>query len=174
MKESARIAISCVRTYARGFGIDPEFYKKYDLHIHVPEGAVPKDGPSAGVTLTTALVSALRQIPVRADVAMTGEVTLRGRVLPIGGLREKAMGAYRKGIRTVIIPKANEPDLAELDDIVKENVRFIPAETVQTVFATALCAPLSEEMPGEKKEKDNLNLQYPGFIVSPEPPVHAE
>ncbi len=172
MKESARIAISCVRTYARPFGIDPEFYKKFDLHIHVPEGAVPKDGPSAGITLTTALVSALRNIPVRADVAMTGEVTLRGRVLPIGGLREKAMGAYRKGIRTVIIPKGNEPDLAELDDIVKENVHFVPAETVQTVFATALCLPLNEEKIGEKK--DNLNVQYPGFIVSKEHPVHVE
>lgn len=173
MKESARIAVSCVRTYARAWGVDPEFYKKYDLHIHVPEGAVPKDGPSAGITLTTALVSALRDIPVRSDVAMTGEVTLRGRVLPIGGLREKAMGAYRKGIRTVIIPKGNEPDLAEVDDIVKENVQFIPAETVQTVFAAALCAPLSSDKTAEKKEKDGLNVQYPGFI-SPEHPMHAE
>lgn len=174
MKESARIAISCVRTYARSFGIDPDFYKKYDLHIHVPEGAVPKDGPSAGITLTTALVSALRNIPVRADVAMTGEVTLRGRVLPIGGLREKAMGAYRKGIRTVIIPKANEPDLAEMDDVVRENIRFIPAEQVQTVFAAALCAPLIEERAGSKPVKDGMNVQYSGFVVSPERPVHAE
>lgn len=174
MKESAKIAVSCVRTYARSFGIDPEFHKKYDLHIHVPEGAVPKDGPSAGITLTTALVSALREIPVRADVAMTGEVTLRGRVLPIGGLREKAMGAYRKGIRTVIIPKGNEPDLSELDDAVREHVRFIPAETVQTVFAAALCAPLQKEKPGERREKDPLNVQYAGFTVSPEPVIRTD
>ena len=128
----------------------------------------------AGITLTTALVSALRNIPVRADVAMTGEVTLRGRVLPIGGLREKAMGAYRKGIRTVIIPKANEPDLAEIDDVVRENIRFIPAEQVQTVFAAALCVPLTEERAKSKPVKEGMNVQYSGFVVSPECPVHAE
>lgn len=144
MKESAKAAISYIRSRAKEYHIDPDFYKNKDIHIHLPEGAVPKDGPSAGVTLTTALVSALTNTPVRRDVAMTGEITLRGRVLAIGGLREKTMAAYRAGIKTVLIPKENLPDLYEVDPVVKEAIRFIPAEHVETVLQTALCPRAGE------------------------------
>lgn len=138
MKESAMAAISFLRSRCGKYGINPSFYKDKDLHIHVPEGAVPKDGPSAGVTIATALLSALTDIPVNQYVAMTGEITLRGRVLPIGGLREKTMAAYRMGIKTVVIPKKNVPDLAEVDEAVKKAIRFIPADNLDTVFETAL------------------------------------
>jgi len=150
MKESSRIAVSLVRSIADKYGIDKEFYKNKDLHIHVPEGAVPKDGPSAGVTMTTALVSALSGIPVRRDVAMTGEITLHGKVLPIGGLKEKSMAAYRAGIKTVIFPKENVPDLEEVDDVVKNNINFIPAEKIQTVLENALAAPVKRAKPARK------------------------
>ena len=138
MKESAKIAVSLTRSLADKYHIDPNFYKDKDIHVHAPEGAVPKDGPSAGVTLTTALVSALSGTPVRRDVAMTGEITLRGKVLPIGGLKEKSMAAYRAGIKTVCIPIENVPDLEEIDDKVKEHIRFVPAEDISTVLETAL------------------------------------
>lgn len=138
MKESARIAVSYVRSKATQLGIAPDFYKTRDIHIHAPEGAVPKDGPSAGVTMTTALVSALTGIPVKQTVAMTGEISLRGRVLPIGGLREKSMAAYTHQIKTVLIPAENESDLADIDAVVKENVRFITAKQIKTVLAVAL------------------------------------
>lgn len=138
MKESAKIAVSLTRSLATKYNIDPNFYKDKDIHVHAPEGAVPKDGPSAGVTLTTALVSALSGTPVRRDVAMTGEITLRGKVLPIGGLKEKSMAAYRAGIKTVCIPKDNVPDLEEIDEKVKENIKFVPAEDISTVLETAL------------------------------------
>ncbi len=143
MKESAKIAVSYARSVADKYGIDPEFYKKKDIHIHAPEGAVPKDGPSAGVTLATAIISELSGIPVRSDVAMTGEITLRGKVLAIGGLREKTMAAYKAGIRTVIIPAANRPDLEEVDEKVKAAVEFVFAETVEDVLNTALIMPKS-------------------------------
>lgn len=138
MKESAKIAVSYVRSVAGKYGIDPDFYKTKDIHIHAPEGAVPKDGPSAGVTMTTALVSALSGVPVRSDVAMTGEITLHGRVLPIGGLREKTMAAYKAGIKTVLIPVDNVPDLDEVDDVVKEAIEFVPADKLEKVLSTAL------------------------------------
>lgn len=141
MKESAKIAVSLTRSMAKKYNIDPEFYKNKDIHVHAPEGAVPKDGPSAGVTLTTALVSALSGTPVRRDVAMTGEITLHGKVLPIGGLKEKTMAAYRAGIKTVCIPKDNEPDLEEIDDKVKANLHFVPAEDISTVLDTVLIMP---------------------------------
>ena len=141
MKESAKAAITCVRSLCDRYGIDKDFYKTKDIHIHFPEGAVPKDGPSAGIAITTALLSALTDRPVRHDVAMTGEVTLRGRVMPIGGLREKTMGALRAGIRTVILPKENEKDLDEIDPNVRAKLRFVLVETVDAVFAEALVYP---------------------------------
>ena len=156
MKESAKAAVTCVRSLCDRYGIDKDFYKTKDIHIHFPEGAVPKDGPSAGVTITTALVSALSGIPVRHDVAMTGEITLRGRVLPIGGLKEKTMAAYRNGMKTVIIPKANEPDLYEVDSVVKENVTFVPVKEINEVLKTALVSvlplPLPNNDPSLEKE----------------------
>ena len=149
MKESAQLAVTWVRVHAAEYGIDPEKLKKCDLHIHAPEGAVPKDGPSAGVTLTTALVSCLSGIPVRGDVAMTGEITLHGNVLPIGGLREKSMAAYREGMKTVLIPKDNEPDLYEVDDEVKKNLTFLPMQSLTQVLNAALLKPQNA-----KKAKD--------------------
>lgn len=152
MKESARTAISYVRSRAAELRIDRDFYKNKDIHIHVPEGAVPKDGPSAGVTVATAMISALTGIAVKHDVAMTGEITLRGRVLPIGGLREKAMAAYIHSMKTVIIPKDNEPDLAEIDEVVRESLRFVPADHLDTVIQHALvCRP--EELDTETETK---------------------
>lgn len=138
MKESARAAVSYVRANAHKYGIDPDFYKNTDIHIHATEAAVPKDGPSAGVTITTGLISALTGTPVLRDVAMTGEVTIRGRVLAIGGLKEKSMAAYRGGVKTVFIPKANLPDLDEVDEVVKQNVRFIPVSFVDEIIDKAL------------------------------------
>ncbi len=138
MKESAKLAVSYSRSVVDKYSINPDFYKENDIHIHAPEGAVPKDGPSAGVTMVTALVSALSGIPVRADVAMTGEITLHGKVLPIGGLREKTMAAYKADIRTVVIPAANKPDLEEVDDVVKEKIKFVYAENISDVLGTAL------------------------------------
>lgn len=138
MKESAKLAISYTRSVAEKYNINPDFYKDNDIHIHAPEGAVPKDGPSAGVTMATALVSALSGIPVKSDVAMTGEITLHGKVLPIGGLKEKTMAAYKADIKTVIIPIDNKSDLEEADDVVKKSVRFVYAENIEQVLDTAL------------------------------------
>ena len=139
MQESAKIAVSYVRSIAKEYGIDTDFYKTKDIHIHAPEGAVPKDGPSAGVTIATALVSALTGRPVRRDVAMTGEITLRGNVLAIGGLKEKTMAAYNAGAKTVLIPKDNEKDLEDIDALAKENLEFIPCGKLYQVLEQALC-----------------------------------
>lgn len=138
MKESAKAACSFIRTNAKMFGVDGQFYKEKDIHIHFPEGAVPKDGPSAGVTVTTALVSALANRPVRNAIAMTGEVTLTGKVLPIGGLREKSMAAYKAGITTVFIPEENVPDLQKIDKTVSDKVSFIPVKTVSEILDAVL------------------------------------
>ncbi len=138
MKESARIAVTYVRSIADKYGIDKDFFTTKDIHIHAPEGAVPKDGPSAGVTMTTALVSALSERMVRSDVAMTGEITLHGKVLPIGGLREKTMAAYKLGLKKVIIPVANKSDLEEVDDAVKNNIEFVFAENLTDVLENAI------------------------------------
>ncbi len=138
MKESAKIAVSLIRKNAGKLGIDPDFYKTRDIHIHFPEGAVPKDGPSAGVTLVTALASELGGYPVHRDVAMTGEVTLRGKVVAIGGLREKTMAAYKSGIKTVLVPSDNRQDVARLDDYIKENINFIYCDNVDEVLDNAL------------------------------------
>ena len=151
MKESARAAVSFVRANAEKYGIDPDFYKNTDIHIHATEAAVPKDGPSAGVTITTGLISALTNRPVRRDIAMTGEVTIRGRVLPIGGLKEKTMAAYTGGVKTVFFPKANIPDLDEVDPKVKENIEFVPVEFVGELIEKAL-------MPLESNFKDEWKI----------------
>lgn len=138
MQESAKTAITCIRSHASALNLNTEFYKTKDIHIHAPEGAVPKDGPSAGITMATAIYSALSSKPVKHDVAMTGEITLRGKVLPIGGLKEKSMAAYKSGIHTVIIPKGNEPDLQDVDEAVKANVDFIPVENFSDVVSLAV------------------------------------
>ena len=138
MKESARTAISLVKSLAEKYGIDKSRFEKTDIHIHVPEGAIPKDGPSAGVTMATVVMSAFSNIPVSGKVAMTGEITLRGKVLPIGGLREKALAAYRVGIRKVIIPKDNEKDLEEIPAEIKNQITFVLAENISDVFDNAL------------------------------------
>ena len=138
MQESVKAAYTCLRSRAAELGIVPDFYKTKDIHVHFPEGAVPKDGPSAGITVCIALISALTGTPVRHDVAMTGEITLRGRVLPIGGLREKTMAAYRNGIRTVIIPADNASDLEEIDQTVRCGLHFVTTDHVDKVLDVAL------------------------------------
>ena len=146
MKESAKAALSYVRSRAAQLGVESDFYSTKDVHVHFPEGAVPKDGPSAGIAITTAMVSALTGVPVRRDVAMTGEVTLRGRVLPIGGLREKTMGALRNGVTTIVIPADNEKDLEEIDQTVRSALSFISVKQVDEVLAQALVSGLPVQM----------------------------
>jgi ATP-dependent Lon protease len=138
MQESVSAALSYVRSRSISFGIKPTLFEKRDIHVHVPEGATPKDGPSAGIAMATSMVSVLTGIPVRRDVAMTGEITLRGRVLPIGGLKEKLLAALRAGITTVFIPKENEKDLADIPETVKKNLKIVPVAHVDEVIAQAL------------------------------------
>lgn len=154
MQESAKTAITCIRSHADVLNIDSDFYKNKDIHIHAPEGAVPKDGPSAGITMATAIYSALSLKPVRHDIAMTGEITLRGRVLPIGGLKEKSMAAYKHGVSTVIIPKENEPDLQDVDKAVRGKVRFIPVENIKDVIALAV----NDTVSVSEKEWNNITI----------------
>ena len=164
MKESAHAAMSYIRANAQKLGIAPDFYKTKDIHVHFPAGAVPKDGPSAGVTVTTAMVSALTHTPVRRDVAMTGEISIRGRVLPIGGLKEKTMAALRHGISTVIIPEDNRRDLEEIDQTVRKQLNFITATTVDTVLDAALkrsgeIMPTMMDIPAEVKHRSRNNIR---------------
>ena len=162
MKESIQAALTVVRSRARILGINPEFNEKKDIHIHVPEGATPKDGPSAGVGMCTALVSALTGISVKANVAMTGEITLRGEVLPIGGLKEKLLAAHRGGITTVLIPEENEKDLAEIPKNIIANIKIIPVRWIEQVLEVALehqPTPIEESLvsttePSEAKTKE--------------------
>ena len=165
MKESAQLAVTYARVHAEEYGIAPDRFKNTDLHIHAPEGAVPKDGPSAGVTLTTALVSALSGIPVRHDLAMTGEITLHGNVLPIGGLKEKSMAAFREGISTVRIPKENATDLYEVDAEVKEKIHFIPVERLSQVLKHALI------MPGHAAARSAHAMPQATNLIAGEKPV---
>jgi ATP-dependent Lon protease len=138
MQESIQAALSVVRNRSRKLGVQEDFYQKNDIHIHLPEGATPKDGPSAGIGIATAMVSVLSGIPVRADVAMTGEITLRGEVLPIGGLKEKLLAAHRGGIKTVLIPDENVKDLAEIPDNVKNKLEIVPVKWIDKVLEVAL------------------------------------
>jgi ATP-dependent Lon protease len=162
MQESVSAALSYVRSRATNFGIKPTLFEKRDIHVHVPEGATPKDGPSAGVAMATSIVSILTGIPVRRDVAMTGEITLRGRVLPIGGLKEKLLAALRAGITTVFIPKENEKDLAEIPDNVKKHLKLIPVAEVDEVIAQALA-----------RRPEAIEWEEPPDPVVPPPPQPA-
>jgi ATP-dependent Lon protease len=146
MQESATAALSYIRSHCTELGIDEDFFYTTDIHVHFPEGAIPKDGPSAGIAMCTAIVSALTGRTVKRTVAMTGEISIRGRVMPIGGLKEKTMAAYRHGIETVIIPAANARDLEEIDPTVRKALNFITAQTADTVLNAAL-NPVSESVP---------------------------
>jgi ATP-dependent Lon protease len=143
MKESVQAAESFVKSRSHAFGIAPTIFEKRDIHVHVPEGATPKDGPSAGVAMVTSIVSVLTGIPVKSSVAMTGEITLRGRVLPIGGVKEKLLAALRGGLKTVLIPQENEKDLAEIPDNVKRGLKIIPVRTADELLGHALATPLT-------------------------------
>ena len=143
MQESIQAAMTVVRSRAEALRINPDFYEKRDIHVHVPEGATPKDGPSAGIAMVTGLVSSLTGNPVRSDVAMTGEITLRGEVLPIGGLKEKLLAAHRGGIKTVIIPKENERDLKEIPENVLEGLSIHPVKKIEDVLELALAEPIA-------------------------------
>ena len=162
MKESARLAISYVRSCTTQWQLPPDFYSTKDIHIHAPEGAVPKDGPSAGAAMATAILSALAQIPVRRQLAMTGELSLRGRVLAIGGLREKLMAAYIHHIQTVLIPKGNVSDLEDVDEVVKEHLKIVPIETMDEVFKYALTSgPKNGTKTATSISKRNATTDYP-------------
>ncbi len=165
MKESAHLAITYARVNYKEFGIEPNIFKEVDIHIHAPEGAVPKDGPSAGITLATALVSILSKRPVRSDVAMTGEITLHGNVLPIGGLKEKSMAAYREGMKQVLIPKANMSDLYHVDSEVKKHVEFIPVSNLKEAFAVSIMK--DEKSTKGRRKKTQANTE--GKLAVPPP-----
>jgi ATP-dependent Lon protease len=163
MQESVQAARSYVRSRLAIFGISSKFFDKRDIHVHVPEGATPKDGPSAGVAMCTSIVSTLTGIPVRRDVAMTGEITLRGRVLPIGGLKEKLLAAHRGGITTVLIPRDNEKDLVEIPDNVKKGLTIIPLSTVDEVLSAALTR---EPVPIEWEDDTDVVAKKEGDVDS--------
>lgn len=154
MQESARAALSYVRSRAEELSLKPSFFSQSDIHLHVPGGAQPKDGPSAGVTMATALVSLVSRRPVRADVGMTGEITLRGQVLPVGGIKEKVLAAHRSGLKTVILPKRNEADLEDLPDEVQEGMKFVFVDTVDQVINAAL-EPLGKKVRKQKAKSKN-------------------
>ncbi len=166
MKESAMAAISFLRANARELGIDSDFYKNRDIHIHVPEGATPKDGPSAGITMATAIMSALSNRAVKSNVAMTGEITIRGRVLPIGGLKEKSLAAYRSGVDTIIIPRENKKDLKEIPDVVKNNISFICVSDIHQVFEAALEADLKRKVSEKQKKRSYLPAEDKSAFIN--------
>jgi ATP-dependent Lon protease len=161
MKESISAASSFVRARAIQYGVKPPVFRMRDIHVHVPEGATPKDGPSAGVAMATAIVSVLTGIPIRKDIAMTGEITLRGRVLPIGGLKEKLLAALRGGVKTVLIPKENEKDLADIPDNVKSGLEIIPVSTVDEVLTRALTSGLTPTAWSEEDQLDDERRTSP-------------
>ena len=153
MKESAQAGVSYIRSKAADYGLEEDFYEKVDIHIHIPEGAIPKDGPSAGITMATAVLSALTKIPARSDVAMTGEITLRGRILPIGGLKEKILAAHRAGIKNVLIPKENGRDLDEITDNVRKKIEIVLVDTMDEVL-THTFTEMPEPKPGVSNNGD--------------------
>src|SRR5690606_6041131 len=171
MKESATAALSVVRARAERLGIGVDFLQKHDVHVHVPDGATPKDGPSAGIAMATALVSMLTKIPVRADVAMTGEITLRGKVTAIGGLKEKLLAALRGGIRTVIIPEENRKDLAEIPKNVTQNLKIVPVKWIDEVLDLALERPLPPPLvaapPGQEEGEAVAPREEAGQVTQP-------
>jgi ATP-dependent Lon protease len=162
MKESSQAAVSYVRSRSKHLPLEENFYKKYDIHIHIPEGAIPKDGPSAGITMCTSIVSALTRKPVRHDIAMTGEITLRGRVLPIGGLKEKILAAHRGGIKKVIIPKENEKDLKDIPSLVCKQLNIVLVEHIDEVLSHAIIMEegrtffINSDIPIHSIDKDTL------------------
>jgi ATP-dependent Lon protease len=168
MQESAQAALAYIRSKAHALGLSREFYRNMDIHLHVPEGAIPKDGPSAGITMATALASALARIPVRRDVAMTGEITLRGKVLPIGGLKEKLLAALRAGIFETILPRANEKDLSELPDNIKSAMKLHFVDTMDEVLALALERPLPTPLPDETKTLTAVPGEVSGNLPAPQ------
>jgi ATP-dependent Lon protease len=160
MKESVQTALSYVRSASKRLGIEDDFFEKYDIHVHVPAGAIPKDGPSAGITMATAIASLLIERPVKPKLAMTGELTLRGEILPIGGLKEKALAAYRAGVETLILPKENQKDMVEIPDEIKEKVKFVFVETMNQVLKLALDKKRkvgSQKKEGSKRRKKTSN-----------------
>jgi ATP-dependent Lon protease len=167
MKESAQAALSYVRSRSEKLKIDTKFYKKYDIHIHIPEGAIPKDGPSAGISMCTSIVSALTKRPVRRDIAMTGEITLRGRVLPIGGLKEKIIAAHRGGIKKVVIPKENEKDLRDIPQSISKQLNIVLVEHLDEVLTHSLIVADTDklfkeddmqfELPKQMEQRSSLN-----------------
>ena len=166
MKESAQAAMSYVRSRAEELGLEKDFYQKVDVHIHVPEGAIPKDGPSAGITMATSLVSALIRIPVRHDLAMTGEITLRGRILPIGGLKEKVLAAHRGGIKTILIPEENEKDIEEIPSTILKSVNLILVSHMDDVLKKALILDNPDKL--FKPETVETKEEPPGFTEKEE------
>jgi ATP-dependent Lon protease len=150
MKESGHAALGLIRSRAKDFGIDEDFFANNDIHVHFPQGGIPKDGPSAGITMASAIISKLTGIPIRKDVAMTGEITLTGRVLPIGGLKEKALAAMRHGIKIVVIPEKNKKDLEDIPEEYREKLTFIPVKNIDEVLDVVLVDKISEEVKGYK------------------------
>jgi ATP-dependent Lon protease len=167
MQESAQAALTCIKARSERLGMSLDFIRKRDLHIHIPEGAIPKDGPSAGITLATAMASALARVPVRNNVAMTGEITLRGRVLPIGGVKEKLLAAHRFGIDTIILPKENEKDLPDVPEEVRNVLNINLVETIDEVLALAL----EDACPTDQGLSDETAKAPP--LWTTEPPAHG-